>query len=274
MGEIEKCLKWGKDDMIYIMRDDIEIVKPFNKESLPEEIKKLKAEAQKKNKKLDDYIDELVYNKIRERLKIDIEEFIKLRATLLAKEAKDILRLYKNIVEFHHTDVVPFYNSIISKYPKIEGEFAIKNGVKSFSQKNFAIFKTKILKSSKELETVNELVHSSSIELYEDFINSYKKSDELLQVFKNGIVDYNGHGRAFDTEVKYIFNFLMKHLHKGDEFIIETTNIYYACSSCQREFVMFEEFLKTRGKKVKFIVHSDEEIKGSEQLYEQLIKNK
>lgn len=219
------------------------------------------------------YLSDLAFNKIRERLKIDIEDFIKLRSNLLQKTADQILFLYKKRIEFHHIDVVPFYKDIISKYSKLRGELVFDNGIQKFSQKNFATFKTKILESSKEVDTINELVHSSNIELYENFINSYKNSDELVKVFKNGVKDYNGRPRTFDSEVKYIFNFLMKHLHRGDEFIIETKNIYYACPSCQREFIMFEEFLKSRGKKVKFIINSDEKILGGDALYD-LIKNK
>jgi len=40
----------------------------------------------------------------------------------------------------------------------------------------------------------------------------------------------------------------------------------YTKWSCRREFVMLEDYLKTQGKKVKFVVFSDETIKGTEDL--------
>lgn len=55
-------------------------------------------------------------------------------------------------------------------------------------------------------------------------------------------------------------------MNKGDEFIIETRNIFKTCGSCKREFVMLEDYLRTQGKKVKIIVFSDETIKGTEDL--------
>ncbi|WP_159319824.1 hypothetical protein, partial [Tenacibaculum maritimum] len=41
-----------------------------------------------------------------------------------------------------------------------------------------------------------------------------------------------------------------------------TSNIFATCSSCSREFVMLEEYLNSIGKKVQFIVKSDESVKG------------
>lgn len=52
----------------------------------------------------------------------------------------------------------------------------------------------------------------------------------------------------YDSEIKYIFNFLKNHMNKGDEYIIETKNIFRTCGSCKREFVMLEDYLRTQGK--------------------------
>lgn len=70
----------------------------------------------------------------------------------------------------------------------------------------------------------------------------------------------------YDSEIKYIFNFLKNHMNKGDEYIIETKNIFRTCGSCKREFVMLEDYLHKQGKKVKIVVYSDETIKGTEDL--------
>ncbi|WP_159319951.1 hypothetical protein, partial [Tenacibaculum maritimum] len=45
-----------------------------------------------------------------------------------------------------------------------------------------------------------------------------------------------------------------------------TSNIFATCSSCSREFVMLEEYLNSIGKKVQFIVKSDESVKGFKEL--------
>jgi len=52
--------------------------------------------------------------------------------------------------------------------------------------------------------------------------------------------------------------------------VIETKNIFKTCGSCRREFVMLEEYLKSKGKKVKIIVFSDETIKGTAGLKKKL----
>ncbi|RSC95048.1 hypothetical protein [Tenacibaculum singaporense] len=50
--------------------------------------------------------------------------------------------------------------------------------------------------------------------------------------------------------------------------MIETSNIFAQCTSCSREFVMLEEYLKTLGKKVKFVVKTDEAVSGFTDLKE------
>lgn len=78
-----------------------------------------------------------------------------------------------------------------------------------------------------------------------DILNDY----DNFEAFVKGAKDFGDVPRNYDSEIKYIFNFLKNHIDKGDEFVIETQNIFKTCGSCRREFVMLEDYLKTQEKK-------------------------
>ncbi len=99
-----------------------------------------------------------------------------------------------------------------------------------------------------------------------DVLNDY----ENFEAFVKGASDFSKQSRKYDSEIKYIFNFLKNHIDKGDEFIIETRNIFRTCGSCRREFVMLEDYLKLQGKKVKITVISDDVIEGTRALKDKL----
>ncbi len=101
--------------------------------------------------------------------------------------------------------------------------------------------------------------------LPEDTINPFHNYNDFLK-FVGEAKDYAGRTRKFDSEIKYVYNFLRNHIDKGDEFIIETTNIFKTCGSGSREFIILEKYLKTQGKKVKFIINSDSKIEGFSKL--------
>ncbi len=96
-------------------------------------------------------------------------------------------------------------------------------------------------------------------------IDVFKNYDEFI-TFVTGAYDLTGRARKYDSEIKFVYNFLKNHVHKADEFVIETSNIFATCTSCSREFVMLEEYLKTLGKKVKFVIKTDEKVKGFKEL--------
>jgi hypothetical protein len=73
-------------------------------------------------------------------------------------------------------------------------------------------------------------------------------------------------GSFFIFVLLCLYIFLKEHLHTADEFIIETKNIFYACSSCQREFLILQEYVTKMGKKMKITIYGDEAIEGSADL--------
>lgn len=94
------------------------------------------------------------------------------------------------------------------------------------------------------------------------------------EAFVKGAIDWNSRARMYDSEIKYIFNFLKNHINKGDEFIIETSNIFKSCNSCQRELVTLKKLAETQGKKITIIVKSDKSIESTDDLLKALrIKN-
>lgn len=145
---------------------------------------------------------------------------------------------------------------------------------------NQAEFKTTILNKGQKVEEVIEFSLSGDRskltkyfgnppDLPENTIDILSDYDNF-EAFVKGAKDFGDVPRNYDSEIKYIFNFLKNHIDKGDEFIIETQNIFKACGSCRREFVMLEDYLKLQGKKVKFVVFSDETIDGTRALKDKL----
>lgn len=89
-----------------------------------------------------------------------------------------------------------------------------------------------------------------------------------FETFVTGAYDLYGRSRHFDSEIKFIYNFLKNHAHKADEFIIETKNIFKTCGSCSREFVLLKQLLEQQGKKLRIIVKADDRITGFGKLKE------
>lgn len=142
-------------------------------------------------------------------------------------------------------DLNNFYTQMLKKYPKLKSN-------------NFAIFKTIIYKEGKVIEEVIEFSHSGPKKLYDNFLNVVDDP-----IFRNDLEDFEKIKRKNDSEIKYIFNFLQNHAHKGDYYIIESTNIFVACDSCKREFVTLKKLF---GDKIKIRIKSVDHIAGTTDL--------
>ncbi|OPB88639.1 hypothetical protein BB020_03135 [Elizabethkingia occulta] len=196
---------------------------------------------------------------------LKIEDYISLRSKFHDQELVE--KLWKSKIinkKIFSSNLKKLYFKYMDAYPVLK---------KGFNQ---AEFKTIIKSKGKLIEEVEEFsISGDKTKLLDNFGNPPKLPPNTINVlddwenfkkFVGGAGDFANRPRNYDSEIKYIFNFLKNHANKGDEFIIETSNIFKTCGSCKREFVMLENYLKTKGKKIKIIVFSDEMIKGTEDL--------
>jgi hypothetical protein len=129
---------------------------------------------------------------------------------------------------------------------------------------NFAEFIINSTRNGKRVHKNHKVLsHSGHEKLYDIFADTIRD-----RKFIENVVDLRGRPKANDSEIKFIYHFLTEHLSKADEFIIETRNIYFTCTSCQRELIMLVDITESLGKKIKFIVHGNENINGWAQLKE------
>lgn len=264
-------------DNAFLMRNTEEVKNFYNAmgkhlDNVGDGIKKGAQKSGKVAKNVDEVAEAFEAAQARKLLKNDIDDFIKIRNKFKNKSAEEILKLFKGVFEVKHFNTVSFYNDFVSKYPKLKGQL---NAFNEFEQRNFAEFKTHLIDVSRNSEIIDDVVHSGGFTIYDNFISHFNKNDALTKQFKKGgIVDNRGKFRGNDSEFKYIYHFIKKYMHKADEFVIETKNIYFTCNSCQREFLILAEFLKTKGKKMKLVVYGDDKILGGTELYKAITKTK
>ncbi len=228
--------------------------------------------AKKQQKKIEEYLDEQLRIRIERRFKNDITNYLKPRKKLKGLTGEEILERFKKKLEVVHFNPLEFYQEMIRKYPELKGGFDEED---VFRQVNIAKFKTEIITKGETIEEITELVHSGKEVISKDFINGFDIDDPIRSQFQNGLFDTVGEkSRRNDSEVKFIYNFIKNHLHKGDEFVIEAQNIYYACNSCQRELLMLIEHVESLGKKMTIKVHGDITITKGAEFYERILKVK
>ncbi|UKB79459.1 hypothetical protein [Chryseobacterium sp. MEBOG07] len=200
--------------------------------------------------------------------RVAIANYVKLRKELKALKKPDVLLAkFKGAFIVKHFDAVDFFEKMVKKYPKLKASINELGEVHQINIAEFTIQKTK----NGKFEKVDELYHSGSERFYEDdFIHPFEEGDTLTSTFQSGVSDITGAPRRRDSEVKFIFNFIRKHLDTADEFIIETKNIYFTCTSCQREMLMLKEYVESLGKKIEIIIHGDETILGGSELFKKI----
>ncbi len=252
---LRKSAKKAIDNKTQLERDFDELIKDndsgielADKNRVINELAKI-AEVELKNPVLNDYV------KLRKPLFEKGEAFIR---SLWRKNAK--------LIHLKKRDLLQLYTKRLDEFPQL---------VKGFNQAEFNI---KYIAKNKVVQSIDEFSFSgkrSDILYY--FGNPPKFPKGTINVLDNyeGFVefvkaafDYQTIPRKFDSEIKFIYNFLKFHFDKADEFVIETRNIYRTCGSCTRELSMLVEIGKKFGKKIKLIVHSDELIEGMSKMKE------
>ncbi|GAA4760824.1 MULTISPECIES: hypothetical protein [Flavobacterium] len=196
-----------------------------------------------------------------------LDDFMELRAKYFNTSATAFNKLIKESLELNHlgkTELFSLYNKHLKQFPNLA------NG------HNQAIFKIKFFENGKLFDQVEEFsLSGDKIKMFDNFGNPPKfppntvnvlNDFEEFETFVTGAYDLFGRSRKFDSEIKFIYNFLKNHAYKADEFIIETSNIFKTCGSCSREFVLLKQLLENQGKKLRIIVKADESIKGTSNL--------
>ncbi|WP_028888315.1 hypothetical protein [Tenacibaculum ovolyticum] len=198
---------------------------------------------------------------------IHLDDFIQFRAKYFNTPTKQFSQLFKQSIQsipIQKMELLNLFKKRLDDYPGL---------VRGHNQ---AEFKINFLHDGKVFDKVEEFSLSGDIDkiiktfgkppkLPENTIDIFKNYDEY-EKFATGAFDLHGRSRKYDSEIKFIYNFLKNHIDKADEFIIETSNIFKTCGSCEKEFVLLKQMLEARGKKIKFVVKTDVEVKGFKEL--------
>lgn len=220
-------------------------------------------------------IAELAEDKVR-LLDTHVSAYLRNREILKKLNAVELLERFKTEINFKpisNFDVKNLYKNFIGKYPKLK---ATPDATGQLRQMNIASFKTTIVKGGTQVETITDLAHSGDELIYNNFIRPISEVDRsispaITKKFRKAVNDIAGNSRRADSELKYIYHFLNSYIGKGDEFLIETSNIYMTCTSCQRELLMLKDYAEnTLGKKMRIVVIGNEEIIDGKTLLKNL----
>ena len=138
---------------------------------------------------------------------------------------------------------------------------AIKKDIKIH---NKYVTTVKILNGNVLVEVINGYFISGRLDgLIKKFRGSFpiwitNPVDEgLFNIFTLKAFDLNKRDRFFDTELKFIFDLLINHWHKGNRFKIEVKSTLYTCTSCRGYWVYLEELARQQGKTIDIVVIAD-----------------
>lgn len=198
-----------------------------------------------------------------------LNDFIELRANYFRRSSSAFSRSIRESLELNHlgkSELISLYTKHLKQFPNL---------AKGHNQ---AIFNIKFFEKGKLFDEIEEFsLSGDKVKMLDNFgnpptfppktVNVLEEFEEFKK-FGTGAYDLFGRSRKFDSEIKFIYNFLKTHAHKADEFIIETQNIFKTCGSCSREFVLLKQLLKQKGKKLRIIVKADERIEGFGKLKE------
>ncbi len=216
---------------------------------------------QAKNKNFDDvkkYLDDL---------DISLNKYLEKRTNFFKKGKDEITKLWNSLVKSKHLndiELIALYRQFALKYPGI-----VAKGM------NVGKYNIKIQKNGKLVENIqyfsvsgqkDDIIRAFGGEIPDEVLDIYGVDYPKYEKFVENIEDFNGRPRGADSEMKVIYDVLQNHLSKGDEFIIETTNIFRACDSCRTGLLSMMDSFKDLSKKIEIYVKSNDEILGSSML--------
>ncbi|CAL2080313.1 hypothetical protein [Tenacibaculum sp. 190524A02b] len=243
------------DNLYALIREGKEVFRGSKKEveELAEKLKKLSDEEGKK------YLDELVITQKGSKLILD---YLFLRKKYLKLSKKEMYALWDDldVIKRELLGDKELYNLYFKYFDKYLRKSKKGNKLKSkLEGRNFAEFEIKRFDENGELiERSFELSHSGRDKIDNDFLDIVTDNE-----FLKNVEDYEGVRRGYDSEVRFIYNFIKTHLPKEGTFEITTKNIFIACDSCKRELLMLQELLKGRGS-IKVV--SVDDIEGTRDL--------
>ncbi|MBK8442548.1 MAG: hypothetical protein IPL35_03640 [Sphingobacteriales bacterium] len=197
-----------------------------------------------------------------------IADYKKLREKFKSKNIGTLWKRKIKEIHLESDELKALYGKYIVDYPGLAEYF------------NQAIFKITIFKSGKKLDPITEYFISGSLKKMKEYFGNPpklpKEASDILDdldsfnKFVEGAIDKDGRRRGFDTEIKFIFNFLKKHAHKGNRFEIEITSLIKVCTSCDRELLILQEYMRRQGKTLIFIIKHNKELKNFEAVQKEL----
>lgn len=72
--------------------------------------------------------------------------------------------------------------------------------------------------------------------------------------------------RYRDTEVKFVYNFLLEHIGKGNKFEIKIESLLFICENCQKYFIGLKKFAETQNIEIVYKLKANENARTIKQL--------